>query len=86
MCVCVCVHMCVCQWGGGWGADVCVWIREKEIRSVSDVHAHRLEVSHCDIWFIRFCVDYHHELLALGNTAGKIFIWDLTSDETSRIR
>ena len=47
---------------------------------------HRLEVSHCDIWFIRFCVDYHHELLALGNTAGKIFIWDLTSDESTRIR
>ena len=46
----------------------------------------RLEVNHCDIWFIRFCVDYRNELLALGNTAGKIFIWDLKSDEATRIK
>ena len=46
----------------------------------------RVEVNHCDIWFIRFCVDYHNELLALGNTAGKIFIWDLKSDETTKLK
>ena len=47
---------------------------------------HRLEVSHCDIWFIRFCVDYKHELLILGNQVGKVFVWDLTVDEPNKLR
>jgi len=47
---------------------------------------HKLEVSHCDIWFIRFCVDYKHELLILGNQVGKVFVWDLTVDEPNKLR
>ena len=44
----------------------------------------RFEVSNCDIWYIRFCLDYECETLVLGNQVGKIYMWDLTSDDTAR--
>ena len=46
----------------------------------------RFEIAHCDIWFIRFCVDFKHELLALGNTAGKLSYWELTADDPSKMK
>ena len=46
----------------------------------------RLDVLHCDIWFIRFCLDYQQELLILGNTTGRIFVWDLTTDDPIKLR
>ena len=36
-----------------------------------------LEVEHCEIWFIRFSMDSGNKVLALGNTKGNIYIWDL---------
>ena len=50
------------------------------------LHTQRLEVSHCDIWFIRFCLDYRHEMLILGNQVGKILVWDLTVDEPNKLK
>lgn len=46
---------------------------------------HKLDVLHCDIWFIRFCLDYQQELLILGNTTGRIFVWDLTTDDPIKL-
>ena len=54
--------------------------RERESLTSTINFILRLEVNHCGIWFIRFCVDYRNELLALGNTAGKILLWDLTDN------
>lgn len=44
----------------------------------------RFEVAHCDIWYIRFCLDYNCDTLILGNQVGKIYMWDLTGDDPSR--
>ena len=46
----------------------------------------RFEMSHCDLWFIRFCVDYQHKLLFLGNTLGKLFYWDLTASDPAKMK
>lgn len=49
--------------------------------SVSIVH--RYEYSACDIWFIRFSLDYWRNYMALGNKSGKTFMWELnTADPT----
>nr|XP_002128612.1 polycomb protein eed [Ciona intestinalis] len=37
----------------------------------------RLEFQHCDIWYMRFAIDYWHKYLAVGNQYGKTFIWEL---------
>jgi polycomb protein EED len=45
---------------------------------------HRFEVTNCDIWYIRFCLDRHCDTLVLGNQVGKIYIWDMTGEDPSR--
>lgn len=31
-------------------------------------------------------MDFKHELLALGNTAGKLFYWELTADDPAKMK
>ncbi|CAH0391287.1 unnamed protein product [Bemisia tabaci] len=38
---------------------------------------HRFEYKDCEIWFVRFSMDYSQKILALGNTIGRCFVWDL---------
>lgn len=40
----------------------------------------------CDIWFIRFALDFWKETLALGNKSGKTYLYDLKVPEPSQIR
>jgi len=55
--------------------------REREQRSTI---IHKLDIRDCEIWFVRFSTDLQEKTLALGNTRGKIYTWDLTvSDPTS---
>ena len=55
--------------------------REKEQRTTI---IHKLDIRDCEIWFVRFSTDLEEKTLALGNTKGKIYTWDLTvSDPTS---
>ncbi|RGB27497.1 WD40-repeat-containing domain protein [Rhizophagus diaphanus] len=35
-----------------------------------------MEFEHCDIWFLRFGISYDYRMLATGNQAGQIYIWD----------
>lgn len=46
----------------------------------------RLEIKDCDIWFIRFALDFWKETLALGNKSGKTYLYDLKVAEPSQIR
>ncbi|XP_065314466.1 polycomb protein esc-like isoform X2 [Gordionus sp. m RMFG-2023] len=39
-----------------------------------------IPVSDCDLWFIRMNEDPSQKYLALGNCTGKIFVWDLDSN------
>eukprot|EP00465_Bigelowiella_longifila_P006517 CAMPEP_0185258746 /NCGR_PEP_ID=MMETSP1359-20130426/7617_1 /TAXON_ID=552665 /ORGANISM="Bigelowiella longifila, Strain CCMP242" /LENGTH=190 /DNA_ID=CAMNT_0027844355 /DNA_START=119 /DNA_END=691 /DNA_ORIENTATION=+ len=32
---------------------------------------------HCDIWYIRFGMDYYQRFLAVGNKLGEVFVWDI---------
>ena len=47
---------------------------------------HRFEIKECEIWFMRFCLDFDKKTLALGNQNGKTYIYDLTVKEPSQIK
>ncbi|KAG1667113.1 Polycomb protein EED [Nymphon striatum] len=36
-----------------------------------------LPYKECEIWFMRFSIDYWKRILALGNQVGKVYVWDL---------
>ncbi|GBP14582.1 Polycomb protein eed-A [Eumeta japonica] len=40
---------------------------------------HRFDYKECEIWFIRFAVDYSQRVIALGNQCGKTMVWELGS-------
>jgi polycomb protein EED len=42
------------------------------------------EVSHCDVWFIRFATDYQCQMLAVGNLIGDIKVFDIASRPTKK--
>ncbi|GBB86703.1 hypothetical protein RclHR1_13090004 [Rhizophagus clarus] len=35
-----------------------------------------MEFDHCDIWFLRFGISHDYQMLATGNQAGQIYIWE----------
>ncbi|XP_053971344.1 polycomb protein EED-like isoform X2 [Hylaeus volcanicus] len=47
---------------------------------------HRFEFKECDIWFIRFSMDFWQRTIALGNQVGKTYVWDLEVDEPGQAR
>ncbi|XP_072019248.1 polycomb protein EED-like [Amphiura filiformis] len=47
---------------------------------------HKFEYLQCDIWFMRFSIDYSKKVLALGNQVGKVFVWDLDVDDPTKAR
>ncbi|XP_062515313.1 polycomb protein eed-like [Corticium candelabrum] len=42
---------------------------------------HQFDLTNCDIWFLRFCLDFEMRVLACGNQSGRIFLWDLAVEE-----
>ncbi|XP_076176869.1 polycomb protein EED isoform X2 [Ptiloglossa arizonensis] len=47
---------------------------------------HRFEFKECDIWFIRFSMDFWQRTIALGNQVGKTYVWDLEVEEPGQAR
>ncbi|XP_071503918.1 polycomb protein eed-like [Diadema antillarum] len=47
---------------------------------------HRFDYTQCDIWFMRFSMDYRQRILALGNQIGKIFVWDLEVEDPAKAK
>lgn len=46
---------------------------------------HKFPYKDCDIWFIRFSLDYWQKYLALGNQQGKTYVWDLDSQDPRKV-
>ncbi|XP_063696248.1 polycomb protein EED [Culicoides brevitarsis] len=45
---------------------------------------HKFGLKECEIWFIRFSLDYWQKYLALGNTVGHVFVWDMDASDDPR--
>jgi len=50
------------------------------------VFVHKINYKDCEIWFVRFAMDYQQNILALGNQVGKTYVWDLSGAEPSQIK
>lgn len=46
----------------------------------------RFDYKECEIWFIRFAVDFWRRTIALGNQHGRTFIWDLDVSDPNQAR
>ncbi|XP_052827283.1 polycomb protein EED-like isoform X1 [Octopus bimaculoides] len=47
---------------------------------------HRFEYRECDIWYMRFSMDYWQKVMALGNQVGRLFVWDMDVDDPTMSR
>ncbi|KAK2148975.1 hypothetical protein LSH36_473g03022 [Paralvinella palmiformis] len=47
---------------------------------------HQFDFRECDIWFMRFSMDYFQKVLALGNQIGRVFVWDIDVCDPSQAR
>ncbi|XP_066283888.1 polycomb protein eed-B-like isoform X1 [Branchiostoma lanceolatum] len=47
---------------------------------------HKFQYHQCDIWYMRFSIDYWQKVLALGNQVGRLFVWDLGVEDPVKAR
>uniref|UniRef100_T1J4Y1 Polycomb protein esc n=1 Tax=Strigamia maritima TaxID=126957 RepID=T1J4Y1_STRMM len=47
---------------------------------------HRFDYKECEIWFMRFSIDFWQKIMALGNQVGKTFVWDLDVEDPTNAR
>ncbi|KAK3097738.1 hypothetical protein FSP39_012662 [Pinctada imbricata] len=42
---------------------------------------HRFDYKDCDIWYMRFALDFWKKKIALGNQLGRVYLWDIDTDD-----
>lgn len=47
---------------------------------------HTFHAKDCDIWYVRFSLDFSQKYLALGTQNGKIYLWNLDIDNPKHIK
>ncbi|KAG7158497.1 Polycomb protein EED-like [Homarus americanus] len=47
---------------------------------------HKFDYKECEIWFMRFSLDYWQKVLAVGNQLGRTYVWDLDISDPSQAR
>lgn len=50
------------------------------LSSTTSTTIHTLDVDDCELWFVRMDLDTSQRYLSVGNSLGKIFVFDLASD------
>ncbi|XP_064606882.1 polycomb protein EED-like [Liolophura sinensis] len=45
---------------------------------------HRFDYKECDIWYMRFSLDYWQKVMALGNQVGRVYVWDIDDDDPTQ--
>lgn len=53
-------------------------------KNVSILHTFTAE--DCEIWYVRFGFDFSQKFLSLGTQSGKVYIWDLDSEDPKNIK
>ncbi|KAI5750509.1 hypothetical protein M8J76_016286 [Diaphorina citri] len=63
-------------------------LEDKELRTneTNVTIINRLNFKDCEIWFIRFSMDYWQKILAVGNQSGRTYVWDLDVQDPSSIK
>ncbi|XP_053634896.1 polycomb protein EED isoform X2 [Cherax quadricarinatus] len=47
---------------------------------------HKFDYKECEIWFMRFSLDYWQKVLAVGNQQGRTYVWDLDISDPAQAR
>ncbi|KAL3881639.1 hypothetical protein ACJMK2_028052 [Sinanodonta woodiana] len=71
---------CIICWKSGSIDDKEVWKPNES--KVSVIHC--FDYKDCDIWYMRFSLDFHQKMMALGNQVGRIYLWDLDVDDPAQ--
>lgn len=72
---------CIICWKAGPLADMNYPLRLSD-STVSILH--RFDYKDCDIWYMRFGLDFWQKVLALGNQIGKVYVWDLDLEDPTQ--